>query len=561
MRRRKEDAVAPVRLKRRELFQMAGGAFAVRPAMGQPSAQAPRPNIIFIYADDLDFDEIGVYDPEKYPCYGGAHQAGIPTRPRAWYEDPRMLTPNIDSLARDGVTFSRFYVSSAVCTPSRYSLMTGRYASRSRPFCRLFPPGTAGTIQWNTKLDPAESNIARELKRAGYATGIVGKWHLGVGSRDGRVKGVAEDADPFDAEVSKRIRATYERNLRYIQDNFGWDYAERIYVNNKEWLGLPTRMAVHNLEWITEGALEFIGRYHRQPFFLYMPLTLPHGKYNARMLRGDPRFTPAGVLAKAPEVMPPRESVFERVRKEGIDERNAVATWIDDAVGAVMRKLEELGVADNTLLIFASDHASRGKYTCYEAARIPCIARWPQRIRSPRQIDSICANVDLALTFLELAGATPPADMAQDGVSFASLLEGRSEPSGGRESLYLEISNIRGVVTQKWKYIANRPPAAAQRAIEEDALEAARTGRLRLVSLDGERNPHRGAAREGVRYGVLYDFPNYFHHDQLYDLENDVFEQRNLACDPSFRGVLSEMKDRLRDHMQDLPHTFGEFKT
>ena len=545
---------------RRELLGMGAASLAAAP-LGLGKASGSRPNIVLILADDLDFDEIASYDPARYPSYGGAHAAGIPTRPRAWYQDPRMLTPNIDSLARDGVVFSRFYVTSAVCTPSRYSFLTGRYASRSRPFCRRFPPGTPGTIQWNTTLDPAETNVARELKRAGYATGMVGKWHLGVGEDHGRVRGLDKDADPFDPEVNRRVRAVYERNLRYIRQNFGWDYAERIYVNNKEWLGLPEKMAVHNLEWVTEGALEFLDRFHRQPFFLYMPLTLPHGKYGAKMMRGDPRFTPAGVLERVPEVMPPRESVFERVRKEGIAERNAVATWIDDAVGAVMRKLEELGVANNTVFIFTSDHLSRGKYTCYEACRVPFIVRWPKAIRSPREVDTICANVDLAATFLDLAGGAPPEDMARDGASFVPILEGEPEPSGWREGLYLECSNIRGVVTRKWKYIANRPPAEAQRAIQADALEAARTGRLRFVSLDGQRNPHRGAAREGIRYGALFDFPNYFHHDQLYDLENDVFEQRNLACDLSFRGILDETKDRLRGLMQSLPHTFGEFKT
>lgn len=86
---------------------------------------------------------------------------------------------------------------------------------------------------------------------------------------NGRVQGLNKDADPFDPEENRRVRTVYERNLRYIQVNFGWDYAERIYINNKEWLGLSEKMAVHNLEWVTEGALEFMDRYHRQPFFLH----------------------------------------------------------------------------------------------------------------------------------------------------------------------------------------------------------------------------------------------------------------------------------------------------
>ncbi len=545
-------------LSRRNFLASAAGAAAA--ARGTAHAGAPRPNIILIFADDLDFDEIGWYDAARYPTYEGAGRAGLRVRPGRRYRDPRMLTPHIDSLGRDGVTFSRFYVTSALCTPSRYSVLTGRYASRSPFFCRRYPPGTPGMIQWNTYLEPAETNIARELKKAGYATGIVGKWHLGMGTEDFLVKGLTDDVDPFDPKVTARIRATYEKNLRYIQDNFGFDYAERIYFTNKNWLGIPRKMIPHNLEWITEGALEFIRRNRARPFFLYMPLTVPHGRYSANMLRGDPRFTPAGVLDKAPEVMPPRETIFERLRKAGIDERNAPATWIDDSVGAILKELEELGVGDNTLLVFTSDHASRGKYACYEGARVPFLARWPGGVRPGSQIDSICANIDLAPTFLDLAGAAPPPEMAQDGASFAPMLRRGSAESRWREDLLLEVSYIRAVVTRKWKYIANRPPEAVQRAIQADALEAARTGRLRLVSLDGERNPHPGAAREGVRYGVLRDFPNYFHHDQLYDLENDLFEQHNLACDPSFGGILDEMKDRMRRHSERLPHAFGEFK-
>ncbi len=158
------------------------------------------------------------------------------------------------------------------------------------------------------------------------------------------------------------------------------------------------------------------------------------------MMQGDPQFTPPGILDGASEAVPPRGSVFERLRKEGLAERNAVATWIDYAVGVVMQKLKELGVADNALLIFSSDHGSRGKYTCYEACHIPSIARWPRGIRKPGQVGSICVNVDLAVTSLDLAGAAPPEGMAQDGASFVSILRGGAEPSNWRQELYLEWS-------------------------------------------------------------------------------------------------------------------------
>ncbi len=544
-------------VSRRQFLGAAGAAAFASPA----AAATARPNIVFIFADDLDFDEIGCYDYRKFPCSTGQRAAGRLPEPR-WghsYEDPRMLTPNIDSLARDGVTFSRFYVTTAICTPSRYSVLTGRYASRSAPFREKFPEGTQSTILWDTNLAPEETNINRQMKDAGYRTGVVGKWHSG--SPGTRIEGLADDADPFSAATNAVIRKHYDRGIRYLTDDLGWDYAANLYFGNKEGLGLPPRMQVHNLEWIAQGALDFIDANRANPFFLYMPLTTPHSQYSASWLEANPRFTPAGTLDSAPDVMPPRSSIFERVAAEGIDRRNAAATWLDDCAGAVMKRLDEHGIADNTLLIFASDHQSRGKFTCTEGSRVPFVARWAKGIRPGTKVDALTANTDLAATFLELAGAKPAGDLSRDGASFASMMRGGPRPADWRESLYLECSNIRGVVSEHWKYIANRPPAKALAAMQKDALEAARSGRLRVVSLDGTPNPHRHPEREGIRYGARWDFPHYFDHDQLYNLDRDVFEQDNLACDRSYEEVLEDHKRALREAMSSLPHTFGEFKS
>ena len=154
-----------------------------------------------------------------------------------------------------------------------------------------------------------------------------------------------------------------------------------------------------------------------------------------------------------------------------------------------------------------------------------------------------------------------PAGLGQDGASFAPMLQGGPTPDDWRESLYLECSNIRGVVSDHWKYIANRPPAKALEAMRKDASEAARTGRLRVVSLDGQANPHRHPELEGIRYGARWDFPHYFDHDQLYNLDEDVFEQDNLAGDRSYQDVLDHHQQMLKQQMASLPHIFGEFKT
>ena len=293
-----------------------------------------------------------------------------------------------------------------------------------------------------------------------------------------------------------------------------------------------------------------------------MPITVPHlgaieDISDLSWLRADPRFTPAGLLDRAPSVMPPREDIFRRLKDAQIDPRNATSTWIDDLVGAILKTVEDTGAGDNTLVIFSSDHQSRGKDTCFASTHVPFVARWPKGIPAGSKADALTANIDLLPTFAELAGA--PITAPVDGRSFAAQLTGKPSPNPWPEHLLLECSNIRAVVTERWKYIANRPAAEVWKRIEDDALEAARTGRKRYVALDGVRNPHPGFAGEGIRYYALEDFPHYFDRDQLYDLRSDVFEQHNLAGDPSYHSITNEMQDRLRSLLARLPHKFGEF--
>jgi arylsulfatase A-like enzyme len=440
-------------------------------------------------------------------------------------------------------------------------VLTGQYASRSPEFCAKYPPGTQPVIRWDTTLAAGQENVARMLKRAGYTTGMVGKWHCGLGGRSAAAN-VRPDADPFDTKLNEQIARHYAEGSRVLRERAGWDYAESLYFGNKEDDGLPRAMQVHNLEWIADGAVRFIRQNRDNPYFLYVPITVPHlsateDSSAASWLRENPRFTAAGVLDRAPDVMPPRQDILRRLRKAGIDPRNAPSTWTDDLVGAILKAVEDTGKADNTLVIFSSDHQSRGKDTCYESSRVPFLARWPKGIPKGSKVDALTANIDLLPTFAELAGAKINAPV--DGASFAAQLSGRASPASWRDHLLLECSNIRAVVTPRWKYIANRPAAEVWKKIEDDALEALRTGRKRYVALDGIRNPHPGYVTEGIRYFALDDFPHYFDKDQLYDLSTDVFEQHNLIGDPSWRSITSEMQDRLRALLAPLPHAFGEF--
>ena len=549
------------KLNRRRFLKAMGGlaAAAATSRMGHAASGRDRqPNIIFIYADDLDFDELSVYDHTDFPCHTGAWKAGhYKGNPWAAYRDTRMLTPHIQSIADDGATLDRFYVSTSICCPSRYSLLTGRFASRSPGFCRRYEPGTHANIGWGTPIDADETNVAKELKKQGYATGMVGKWHNG-GPRSGKVRGVPADADPTDAKVARKVRKAYENIVSHIRDNMGFDFVERIYNGNKEGIGLPEALRVHNLEWITEGALKFIDQNHRDPFFLYMPLTVPHAQYSPNWLNADPKATPAGMLDKAPDVQPSRESIFERLKKAGIHRRNAPATWIDDSVGAILGKLQDLGLSENTMVVFASDHQSRGKYACYEGARVPCVIRWPGHIPAGSRTDALCANLDMAATCIEMAGGTPPADMNRDGRSLLPLLTEGETPSDWRDALLLEVSNIRAVVTNRWKYIANRPPEEMMKKMEAEARRLKSTDKLRRVGWSGRENWME--QQPGVAYANNRWFADYFDRDQLYALHADVFEQNNLAGRDRHADVLEDMKNRLSELLKPLPHTFGEFK-
>jgi len=500
-----------------------------------------------IYADDLDFDEIAVYDNSKFPCKTGSGEG-------RGFKDPRLIQPNLDRLAREGVVFNNFYVTTSICTPSRYSVLTGRFASRSPGFCEKYKPGTHATIQWDTPLDPKESNIARILKEAGYKTGVIGKWHSGApGSK---ARGIPADGDPHDPVLIEKIQAAYNTGIRHLEEAIGFDVADRIYFNNKEGLGIPDVMKVHNQEWLTEGALKFIDESHENLFFLYFALTVPHAQYFPRWLKEDPLATPAGMLDKPPVGHPAREDVVRRLDEKGIDRRMAMGTLIDDCVGLVMAKLEEYGISENTILIFASDHQSRGKYTCYESSRVPFIIRWPDRLQ-PGSFSGLTANIDLLPTFAEMGGGTLPEDEIIDGASFLSLLEGKDVP--WRESLLLECNNIKAVVTPEWKYIANRPSQEVLDRMAEEATELEGTGIRRTISWDGTKNPHKW--EKGIRYSSDLDFPDYFDIDQLYDLKNDINEQVNLADKDEYSAILEELKDRLKEDVSTLPHTFGEFKT
>lgn len=498
--------------------------FLAVPALALAAAER-QPDIVLFYADDLDADELGwSAKSDNYPSPTRADQRG--------YSDPRMLTPNIDKLAREGAELTRFYITSPVCTPSRTSLLTGKYASRA--LVESQPPPRPAIIQWNTHIRPADWNVAKELKKLGYVTGIVGKWHNFPGEEKLREvdPGFELEADPRDPAIKARLEERHRRACEALRLRYGFDFADRINIGNTE-QSRPAAIRGQNLEWHTEGALEFLRQKHNRPLFLYYPLPVPHGAYrDIRKL--NPLATTAGLLDKPPAGSPSRESVYERLEKAGIEQRNSMATWMDDAVGVLLDAIPD---PQNTIVLFISDHASRGKNSVYEGARVIATVRWPKRIKPGTRVDSLCANLDVPATLIEAAGAKPP---ATDGRSFLPQLLGKPEPKNWRRELLLEIHNSRAVVTRKYKYVANR--------VVPEVLERVQA---REVFWHNSKTQ---------TYNLDRDFPAYFDSDQLYDLEDDLFERRNLAGDPKYANALSDMRQRMARALASLPHAFGEFR-
>ena len=446
----------------------------------------------------------------------------------------------MDRIANEGARFNRFYVSSPVCTPSRYSLITGRYAVRSKIIQKRQPTDQPAFIRWNTFLSKEEKTSAHLFKEAGYVTGMVGKYHLG-----GEFGYIGGDESYDDPVVKDTIAAIYRKWQQNVKDVAGFDYVESLYGNNLHIIGVPKSMQYHNMEWITKGAIDFIDQNKDKPFFLYMAPTLPHVPGPLESLKADPRVTAAGMLDEPiTGVQATRESVFERTRAAGIDDENAPMTWLDDGIGAVLERLEKYGLMENTIIVFASDHQSpRAKMTCYDyGANAPGAIMWKGKIKAGQVHDALVTNVDIVPTILDLAGIDQPADYKTDGKSWTGLLGGNE--SNLHESLYLEVVYQRAIVTKDWKYIAVRFPDRVNEIITpENRTE---------FTIEGKKGKDR--------YHNETQFPGYYDDDQLYYLVDDKDEQNNLAKYLKYAEKLEEMKQIMRDHSKDLPYAFGEFK-
>jgi len=478
-----------------------------------------KPNIIFFLVDDYDKPETSVY--------GG-----------------NVLTPNLDRLAGEGITFHNAHMTSTVCTPSRYTCLTGRYAgsSYSSVYLEECPLGQQGLPAFNVELEDDNMNVARVLASNGYATGFVGKYHVGPGIDKKTVAEYALHDIPKNSEYTDKINRQFAENekrfRRLIMDK-GFTWAKNIY-----WANTKAPFKGHNPEWTISAALEFVEEHKDGPFYLHYSTTLLHGP-NGEWARSldKPLVTGEGIIDKQLNVMPQRETVMQRVKEARLTENEAGYLWMDDSLGVLLDKLDELGIAENTIVLFIADHGSEMKGSLYKnrGTEVPCIMRWPEGMKKGAKCNELVQSTDFVPTWFELAGARLPDNYKIDGISIAPLFANPETPV--REYVYSEMGPARSIKTKNWSYIALRyttDQIASIRSADNRAIK-------KLQGLSG-----------GVSRGR--EKPNAFDYDQLYNLQKDPLEQNNLAHRPEYRKVLDRMKDLLIAELKRFGNRpYGEF--
>jgi arylsulfatase A-like enzyme len=419
------------------------------------SAAERKPNFLFVYTDDQRWDAMGVVQREQ------GERARFP-----WFQ-----TPNMDRLAAEGVRFRNAFVTLSLCAPSRAAFLTGRYNHLN---------GVAGN-----RVPFPTNNVthASLMRAAGYATAYIGKWHMGgqSGQRPG-----------FDYSAS------------FIGQGRYWDCPFEINGEPK-----PTTGWVDDVS--TDFAIEFIKEHRDQPFSVVVGFKACHGP-NEPAERAKDRFPNAtagpvpnlnlsSIYRAATTIQPAEAKAFAPNTNPNYFRCISAA---DDNLGRLLKTLDDLGLAQDTVVVFASDngyykgeHGLGDKRSAYEESlRIPLLLRYPRLIPKSKLLDEMVLNIDLAPTFLDLAGVPVPGEM--QGRSWRPLLTGKA--ADWRKSFLAEY------------FRENAFPGTP-------TLVAVRTADAKLVK-----------------------YPGHEEWTELFDLARDPYETKNLTADPAHKNLLARMQ-------------------
>tara|TARA_B100000809_G_scaffold263834_1_gene318049 strand:+ start:9929 stop:11593 length:1665 start_codon:yes stop_codon:yes gene_type:complete len=527
-----------------------------------------RPNIVYIMTDDQSAI-VPLKEDGNQTHLGGEK---IQSHPFGFNGDPDVHTPIIDGLAKNGMIFNNAFVSSSVCSPSRYTMLTGRYGGRCEgpSFMSLHPYGKMTRVENNTELEMDRENLPRLLQKAGYRTGFVGKSHIiehkllnnqnntKIGDWKGEgLIGYDKKANPKDPKINMAMSLNHNFWATRIKE-YGFDYANGVYTGNLREL-YNESLNVHNIEWKNKAALEFIDQVDDAPFFLYYSETVPHGpapwvkNKNGKYIHGlhaDPKMTGEGYVDQEFENMPSRKAILDEVIAAGKNPDHAWLRWFDHAVGAVVKKLKEKGIYENTIIVVTSDHGNYnlGKTTIYEGGiKVPLMIHWPHGIQPESVYNELVQNIDFTPTFLDLAGVNLKKIATLDGVSLKKVLDGNKKAV--HEYLFFELGYARGVRTKEWKFITVRYDEQKQKQIERGVVFKGWNGHS-FEKPYYTRNSHLGFHASKLN-------PLYFDENQLFDLKKDPREKKNVF--ESNPKKSEELKVLLIESLQSFPNRpYGE---
>ena len=420
------------------LRQLFAGSFALL-VLGTAVAQTPKPNIVFILADDLGYGEIG--------CYG----------------QKLIQTPHIDRLAAEGMRFTQFYAGNTVCAPSRSVLMTGLHMGHTPV------RGNAGGRNMAAQtLQKGDVTVARVLQQAGYATGLVGKWGLGE---------VGSDGEPNRQGFDYYFGFLNQTHAHNHFPAFLWRNGVKVPLPNvvtkvgeTDGAGYATKRVAYADDVCAEDSRAFIERHRDKPFFLFVSLVTPHANNERSRVLGDGN--------EVPDFGP----YADRPWKDAVKGHAAMITRLDRDVGLLMAQLKKLGLDERTMVAFSSDngpHREGGPDydpTFFDASgplrgikrsltdggiRVPFIVRWPGKIKAGIVSNHVGYFGDLMATWAELGGGQAPAKI--DSLSLVPTLLGRgTQPK--HDYLYWEFYE-QGVsqavlLDGHWKAIRLKTPTA-----------------------------------------------------------------------------------------------------
>ncbi len=355
-------------------------ATMVPSAVRSQPATAARPNVVLVITDDMGWADLSSY---------GATD---------------IKTPNIDSLARDGIRLTDFYANGVLCTPTRAALISGRYQQRYAMEVAL---GHAATPAGERGLPATGRTLPQLLKNNGYATALVGKWHLGYKPE------FSPRAHGFDYFFG--LKSGYHDFYQHTDANGQPDLFEN---------DTPVTVSGYTTDLVTERAVKFIERQAGRPFFIDIAYNAPHWPY-------QPPDRPSVATRNASHLLPSDPATGTRADYAAMVER------VDLGVGEVLRTLDRLGLAGNTIVIFTNDNGGEWlsnngplfnrKWTVWEGGiRVPTLVRWPGRIPAGKVSDQVGITMDLTASILAATNTAVPSDARLDGHNLFPLWEGRA---------------------------------------------------------------------------------------------------------------------------------------